>query len=329
MEFQDYYKHLGISKEASADEIKRAYRKLARKYHPDVNKSPDAEERFKQINEAYEVLKDPEKKKLYDTYGRNWQQAGSQPPPHGDQGFDFQRWGSGEGGRTFHFSSTGNFEQASGFSDFFNSLFGGDFSDRFGQQQDFEMPGRSQEAEISVSLSDVFYGANRTITLQSYEVDSNGMTRPVSKTLNVKIPKGVTNGSVIRLAGQGGTGDLLLKIVVAADPRFLIDGHDLYTVVAVSPWEAALGAKVPVQTIDGSVHLNIPKNSQTGRRFRLRGKGIPKRSGGAGDIIAELEVRVPDTLSEKEEQLFKDMARTSNFNPRVKKQQRAKSHEKK
>ncbi len=329
MEFQDYYKHLGVSKGASADEIKRAYRKLARKYHPDVNKSPDAEEKFKKINEAYEVLKDPKKKKLYDTYGHNWERGGAQPPPHAQRGFDFKSWGAPKGGRTFRFSSTGGFEQTSGFSDFFNSFFGGDFSDRFGQPQGFQSPGRSQEAEISVSLTDVYYGASRTISLQSYEVDGSGATRPVSKTLNVKIPKGVTNGSVIRLAGQGGSGDLLLKINVTADPRFLIDDHDLYTVVAVSPWEAALGAMVPVQTIDGSVNLKIPKNSQTGRRFRLRGKGIPKRRGGAGDIIAELEVRVPEKLSAEEEQLFKDLARKSRFNPRVRKQQWAKGHGKK
>ncbi len=326
MEFQDYYKNLRISKNASPDEIKRAYRKLARKYHPDTNKKQGAEEKFKQINEAYEVLKDPEKKKLYDAYGRNWQQQAAAEPPHSDGGFSYNQGTEGYS-RTFRFNRNGNFEQASGFSDFFSNLFDGGGFDHFHEQQHREEAPRSQEAEITVSLADVFYGATKTISLQSHELDSSGMARPVSKTLNVKIPQGVTDGSVIRLAGQGGMGDLLLRIVVAADPRFFIDGHDLYTIVAVSPWEAALGAKVEVQTIDGSVNLSIPKNSQTGRKFRLRGKGIPRRNGGAGDIIAELEVRMPDNLSSEEEQLFKGLARKSLFNPRVSKQQRAKSHE--
>ena len=204
MEFQDYYKILGLSKDASQKEIQRAYRKLARKYHPDVNKGKTAEDKFKQINEAHEVLKDPEKRKLYDTYGKNWQQAGSQPPPHWDkQGFS---QGTSRDGfsRTFHFGDSGEFREAKGFSDFFESLFGGGAANRSTRAgTDFNRRGRSHEAEISVSLADVFQGVTKAISFQTYESDESGQVRPVTRTLNIKIPKGITNGAVIRLAGQG------------------------------------------------------------------------------------------------------------------------------
>ncbi len=333
MDYVDYYKILGVSKAATQDEIQRAYRKLARKFHPDINKDKDAEEQFKKINEANEVLKDPEKRKRYDTFGKDWQQGGFQQPPGWDQSGGSPRGSEGFSKGSFRFSRDGGYSDAEGFSDFFNNLFGGGFDSRQGSYRGFDMPGRSHEAEITVSLSDIYHGATKAISLQSYESDQGGQVRPVTKTLQVKIPQGVTDGSVIRLAGQGekgegagATGDLLLKINIAPDSRFRVDGHNLHSVVAVSPWEAALGTKVPIETIEGSVTLSIPKGSQNGRKLRLRGKGMPKRGESQGDIIVELEIRIPDKLTGEEERLLEELSRTSRFNPREKRHQRAGSH---
>lgn len=324
MDFQDYYKILGVKKDASQEDIQRAYRKLARKFHPDVNKDKDAEDKFKRINEANEVLKDPEKRKLYDAYGNNWQQGAQQ---QNWQHREYARRPGAEGfSQTFRFGGNGGAEDASGFSDFFNSLFGEGFAGRQQRQSEYDMPGRSQEAELTVSLADVFHGATKAISLQTYEADGRGQVRPVIRTLQVKIPQGITDGAVIRLSGQGmsqETGDVLLRIHIAPDRRFRIEGHDLHTSVAISPWEAALGAKIPVQMIDGQVTLSIPKGSQNGKKLRLRGKGLPKRGGSAGDIIVEVEVRMPDHLTEEEERLFAEMSRKSSFNPRDKHHQRA------
>ncbi|HCP14235.1 MAG TPA: molecular chaperone DnaJ [Peptococcaceae bacterium] len=336
MEYQDYYKILGVSKNASQEEIQRAYRKLARKYHPDVNKDKGAEEQFKKINEANEVLKDPEKRKLYDAYGKDWQHGAQQQQYWQDRNFSQGKGPTGYS-RTFHFGGgDGSFEDAGEFSDFFNSLFGRGFSGRQRSGGGFyteDMPGQSHEAELTVSLSDVYHGASKTISFQTYEADGSGQVRPSTKTLQVRIPKGVTDGSVIRLGGQGrkgvgrgAPGDLLLRINIAPDPRFKIDGHNLHTTVAISPWEAALGAKIPIQTIDGTVTLTVPKGSQNGRKLRLRGKGIPRSKGSAGDIIVALEVKMPEHLSRDEEKLFKELAKQSRFNPREKFYQRAGNH---
>lgn len=329
MEFKDYYKILGISKNASQEEIQRAYRKLARKFHPDINKEKGADDKFKEIGEAYKVLKDPEKRKRYDLYGKNWDQVGSQPPP----GWETQdhSHGGGKQERPFHFRSGGGFGHTGDFSDFFNSLFGDQsFSDmNFKQEYSTQTPGRSHEAEITVSLEDVFHGTSKMITFQVFEDDGRGNVQPATKTLDVKIPKGLTDGSVIRLAGQGEkgrgggeSGNLLLKINIAPDPRFRIEEHDLHTVVSLSPWEAALGAKIPVETVDGSVTLTIPRGSQNGKRMRLRGKGLPKRDGKRGDLIVEFNIRIPDPLNEHEERLFKELSQISNYNPRKKNKQR-------
>ncbi len=332
MDYVDYYKILGVSKDASQDKIQRAYRKLARKFHPDVNKDNGAEDQFKKINEANAVLKDPEKRKLYDAYGKNWQQGGFQQPPNGKQ--DFRKQSGAENfSSSFKYSRDTSHNEDDGFSDFFNSLFGGGFDTSQSNYRGFDRPGRSHEAEITVSLADVYHGSTKSISLQSYESDQAGQIRPTTRTLQVKIPKGVTNGSVIRLAGQGEegagtgvTGDLLLKINIAPDSRFRVDGHNLHSVVAVTPWEAALGTKVPIQTVEGSVTLTIPKGSQNHRKLRLRGKGIPKRSGTQGDIIIELEIRIPDKLTSAEEKLLEELSRESKFNPREKRHQRAGSH---
>lgn len=334
MEFQDYYHILGVSKDASQEEIQRAYRKLARKYHPDVNKSKGSEEQFKKINEANEVLKDPEKRKLYDAYGKDWQSGTQQQQHWRDQNFSHK---TGQGGfsQSFHFGSGDSFENAGEFSDFFNSLFGHGFSGsrRTGGFYSENMPGQSQEAELTVSLAEVYHGASKTISFQTYEADGSGSVKPTTKTLQVKIPKGVSDGNIIRLGGQGQKGagnttpgDLLLRISIAPDPRFAVDGHDLHTTVSISPWEAALGAKIPVQTVDSTVSLTIPRGSQNGRKLRLRGKGIPRRNGTAGDIIVVLEIKMPEPLSHQEEKLFKELARQSRFNPREKFYQRAGNH---
>jgi curved DNA-binding protein len=332
MEYIDYYKVLGVSKDATQDEIRRAFRKYARKYHPDVNKSEDADAQFKRINEAYEVLKDPEKRKHYDTYGKNWEQGaqgGSEPfwNRHYAQG------GPGARSRTYTFGGDGSFGEAGGFSDFFKDLFGAHSAqsrDSGFRSHRYDRPGRSQEAEITVSLADVINGATKSIALQTYRAGHMDQAGPTTRNYQVKIPKGVTEGSVIRLAGQGesgqGTGaagDLLIRIHIAPDRRFTIDGYDLHTVVHVSPWEAALGAKVPIQTARETVSLTIPKGSQSGRKLRLRGKGLPRSKDGAGDLIVEIRIRVPTNLSEAEKELFEKLSKTSKFNPRQKSTQRA------
>lgn len=322
MAFQDYYEVLGVAKDATSDDIKRAYRKLARKYHPDVNKDKGAEAKFKQISEASEVLKDPEKRKQYDLYGRNWQQGkeqastsrrGYRSGPFGRQGFSgTYRFKGDEFGRTDEYSDI--------LRDLFGDVGGGGGTDG---SAFYHEDGRATEAEITVSLAEVFHGATRNLNVQSYVAGPDGQVRPVTRTLQVKIPKGVTDGSVIRLAGQGEQGfgrgrpgDLLLRIKIAPDPRFKVIEHDLHTIIAVTPWEVVLGARVPVQTVDGTVELTIPRGSQNGKKFRLRGKGLPKRSGIPGDLLVELEVRLPDRITSDEERIFAEMAKKSRFNPR-------------
>lgn len=332
-EFIDYYKVLGVSREATQEEIRRAFRKHARTYHPDVNKSEDAGVRFKEINEAYEVLKDPEKRKRYDAYGKNWQHAAENP----SDGFWEQGYGQGSAAQsrsgTFRFSRDGSFGQTSGFSDFFYDLFGDRHDqghhDRYGYAS-YDRPGRSQEADITVSLADVVNGATKSIALQTVHAGSRNRTGPDTRNFQVKIPKGVSEGSVIRLAGQGEagvgsgpSGDLLIRIHIAPDPRFSIDGHDLHTVVDVAPWEAALGAKIPVQTPAGTLSLTVPKGSQSGRKLRLRGKGLPRSKGAGGDLIVEIQIKVPSTMTKEEQQLFEELKSVSSFNPRQKSGQRA------
>ena len=333
MEYIDYYKVLGVSREATQDEIRSAFRKYARKFHPDVNKSEDADAQFKKINEAYEVLKDPEKRKRYDTYGQNWQRAAdSQSETYWNRGYSNDR-GNRSGARTFRFSRDGSFEETSGFSDFFNNLFG----DRYEREQTsgygysiYDRAGRSQEAEITVTLADVINGATKSIALQTYHAGKRGSTGPTTRNFQVKIPRGVTEGSVIRLAGQGEAGegagpagDLLIRIHIAPDPRFSVDGHDLRTVVNVTPWEAALGAKIPVHTPGATVSLSVPKGSQSGRKLRLRGKGLPRSKGTAGDLIVEIQIKIPSTMTKEEKQLFEQLKAVSSFNPRQKSGQRA------
>jgi curved DNA-binding protein len=319
--FQDYYQTLGVNRAASQDEIRRAYRKLARKYHPDVNKAEDAEDKFKQVNEAHEVLKDPEKRKLYDQLGADWKAGQEFRPPPGWENVRFEF-----GGRP----GAEEFDLGGGFSDFFEMLFGGrratsrgGSAGGRGAQATWSMAGQDHEAEITVRLEDSYYGATRTITLQGQEMDDQGRLRPRSHTYEVRIPAGVTDGSRIRLAGKGGpgigggpSGDLFLKVRIEPHPRFRVDGHDLQVEVPVTPWEAALGATVEVPVVEGTANLKIPPGIQSGQKLRLRGKGLPRRDDGRGDLLAVVKIVVPKTLTERERELFAEMAKVSGFNPR-------------
>jgi curved DNA-binding protein len=330
--FRDYYNVLGIAKTATEDEIKTAYRKLARKYHPDVNPGDKtAEGKFKEINEAYEVLSDTDKRKRYDQLGANWK-AGEEfrPPP----GWEGAQGGFGDFGDAFGGGGRG------GFSDFFESLFGGRRSARGGSG--FVMRGQDAEAEIGLTLEEAHRGGKRNIALQVSETCPNcsgrgskdGKTpcptcrgagvvrRP--KSLEVTIPPGVRDGSVIRLAGQGeagengaASGDLLLHVRIEPHPLFTIVGEsDVQTELPVAPWEAALGARVPVPTLDGPVELKIPPGAQGGQRLRLRGRGLNQRGGGRGDEYVKLKIVIPPKLADKEKELFEKLAAESRFNAR-------------
>lgn len=311
MEYKDYYKVLGVARDAAQDEIKRAYRKLARKYHPDVSKEPDAEEKFKEVAEAYEVLKDPEKRKAYDELGSRWQEGQEfRPPPDwGGAGFEAHAEGFPGGG-------------AEAFSDFFESLFG----QRFGggaRAHTVRMRGRDEHARIQIGIEDAFQGATRTLALRVPEQDAAGAMRMRERTLNVRIPRGVRPGQHIRLAGQGApglgggeAGDLYLEVAFAAHPLYRVEGADLHLQLPVAPWEAALGATVRVPTPEGAVELKVPPNSAGGRRLRLKGRGLPGRT--PGDLYVTVEIVTPPAESDKTREFYRRMAKEFPFNPRAK-----------
>lgn len=324
MDYKDYYQILGVSRGASKEEIQKAYRKLARKYHPDVSKETDAEARFKELSEAYEVLKDPDKRQKYDRFGSAWKQArrtGEAPPGWDGVHFDF---GSGGGG--FRFEGAGPGFGGSGFSDFFEMLFGegGRSGVRGGARMgSFQTGGRARtgrggdlEAGIALSLEEAARGGRREITLSD---PATGEAR----TLAVKIPPGVKPGGRIRLAGQGSPGpgggprgDLYLRVELAPDPRLRIEGDDLHVTVPIAPWEAALGGRATVPTLNGEVAVKIPPGTSSGRRIRLRGKGFPRRKGEAGDLFAEFRIVVPEQPSEEERKLWEELKQASSFEPR-------------
>ncbi len=307
MKFRDYYEVLGVARDASQDEIQKAFRKLARKYHPDVNKSKEAEDRFKEINEANEVLSDPEKRKKYDMLGANYR-AGQdfQPPPGWEQAM-----GGGAAGGGFHFGGGAN-----GFSDFFEAVFGGGspfgsfasggMGGGFGQARQPQQ--QRQEAELVISVEDAFNGAARSLQVS----EPRGRTR----SLQVKIPAGSGEGTVIRLAGKQGEPDLYLKLKLAPHSRYSVTGSDLTVKLPVTPWEAALGAKVDLPLPDGSIVLSIPAGAQSGGKLRLKGRGLPLKKGGRGDVFAEIRIVVPTALSTKEREIFEQLATVSQFNPR-------------
>jgi curved DNA-binding protein len=311
MEFKDYYKVLGLERTATQDDVKRAYRKLARKYHPDINKDAAAEAQFKEVGEAYEVLGDPEKRSAYDQLGKGWKPGeGFRPPPDWDAGFEFSG-ASAHGPRDF--------------SEFFETLFAG-----MGRREhpargrtEFHARGEDHHARILVDLRDVFEGATRAISLRVPEIDATGHLALRDRTLSVQIPKGVTEGQHIRLKGQGapGTGrlpagDLYLEIHFKPDPLYRVSGCDLYLELPVAPWEAALGASVKVPTPAGPIMLKIPPGSFQGRELRIKGRGIPAAE--PGDLYAVLRIVLPPADTDKARKHYEDMARELSFDPRAK-----------
>ncbi len=331
VKFKEYYEVLGVPRTATADEIKKAYRTLARKYHPDVNPDdPTAEDKFKELNEAYEVLSDPEKRKRYDELGSGWQPGADFTPP---PGWERVRTDLGDAGDRFGGGRAGDF------SDFFEAFFGGARGHRAGPG--FAMRGADVEADLSLALENIQRGTTRTLTFQTAERcptcggtgtqddhlcpicrGAGVVRRPNS--LDVHIPIGIREGSVIRLAGQGepGTGnapagDLYLRVHVVPHPLFAVVGDDdLQLELPVAPWEAALGAKVTVSTLDGPVAMTIPPGTQGGQRLRLRGKGLQRRDGGSGDLYVKLKIVVPQKLTAAERELFEKLAATSSFRAR-------------
>ncbi|MBL8258496.1 MAG: DnaJ domain-containing protein [Candidatus Competibacteraceae bacterium] len=302
MKYRDYYQILGIDRKASTDEIKKAYRRLARKYHPDVSKESGAEERFKEVSEAYEVLRDSAKRAAYDQLGSNWQAGQEFRPPPGWQGGPRPNVG-GFGGREF--------------SDFFDSLFGGlggmgNMGGGFAGARGSPPPGRAQTVPLEITLEEAYRGGNRAVQLRA---DRNA-SGSAARTLNVKIPAGVTSGQKIRLAGQGGGGgDLYLELTIGAHPTYKVLGRDITLELPLTPWEAALGGKVEVPTLGGSVTLNIPPNTHNGQTLRLRGRGLPGQP--PGDQLAVARIVNPLAESEAARELFQRMERELPFDPRA------------
>lgn len=310
MEFKDYYQIMGVKRDATQDEIKRAYRKLARKYHPDVSKEPDAEQHFKEVGEAYEVLKDPEKRAAYDRLGAGWK-AGQEfrPPPEWDHGFEFRGGG-------FTDAETG------GFSDFFEALFGQGFAGGRSGRTGFHVRGTDTYSRVLIDLDDAYRGATRTLTLQHAEMGADGHPQVRERSLNVRIPKGVCQGQHIRLAGQGGAGigkgepgDLYLEVHFRPHPFYHVEGRDVFLNLPVAPWEAALGATVKAPTPTGIVDLKIPPGSGSGRKLRLKERGIPARP--PGDLFVILQIALPPADSESARAAYREFERVLEFNPRA------------
>ena len=320
MEFKDYYATLGVDPAATPEEIKRAYRKLARKYHPDVSKEPDAEARFKEVAEAHEAVIDPERRAAYDDIARR--QASGQPfepPPGWDSGYEF----SGRGGRGGNGSAGDDAE----FSNFFESLFGHGRGGGAGQRRHANAPGpmqgRDHHAKVSLDLLDSYRGALRMITLRMPIIDAQGRATLKEHQLEVNIPKGVRQGQHLRLQGQGAAGhgggpagDLYLEIAFAPQPVFRLDGADVYFDLPVAPWEAALGATVQAPTPEGTVELTVPAGSTQGRKLRLKGKGLPGKQ--PGDLYAVLAIALPPTVTDPEQAAWRALALAyPDYNPRA------------
>ena len=314
MEYKHYYKALGLERTATQDEIKTAFRKLARKYHPNVNKEPGAEAHFKEVSEAYEVLGDAEKRAAYDQLGRDWK-AGQEfrPPPGWNEGYEFS-------GRSF--------ERGGGFSDFFESLFGG--LNRRSERGEFPFRGEAvvrargedHHARILIDLRDAFTGATRQVSLHAPQVDDSGHVVLRDRVLNVQIPKGLKEGQHIRLKAQGApgiggapAGDLYLEVAFKPDPLYRVDGHDLYLDLPVAPWEAALGASVRMPTPEGPIMLRIPAGSAQGRKLRVRGRGMPGAE--PGDLYAVLQIALPPADTDEARKVYEEMARELPFDPRA------------
>jgi curved DNA-binding protein len=298
VEYKDYYQIMGIGRDASADDIKRAYRRLARKYHPDVSKEPNAEERFKEIGEAYEVLRDPEKRSAYDALGTRAPGEEFRPPP--DWQFDY---GGGTGDAGLH-------------SDFFEQIFGGAARGRA-----FRSRGLDTAGQVEITLEEAFRGTERRLSLQRVEVDERGRAQPSTQQLDVRIPAGVIEGQRIRVAAQGGAGvgggpagDLFLEVRLKPHRWFRAEGRDVRIDLPVTPWEAALGETVRVPTLGGRVDLKLPKGSQTDRQLRLKGRGLPGNP--PGDQFVVLKIVTPPPRHAGDESFYKQMATTFAMNPR-------------
>jgi len=312
MKFKDYYKILGVDPSADQGEIKSAYRKLARKYHPDVSKESNAEDRFKEVGEAYEALKDKEKRQAYDQVRNGGFRQGDEfRPPPGWQG------NQGGGFRT---------EDLSGFSDFFSSLFGGGFEGGFGgrrqPQRSSRQPGQDQSAKIQIDLETAFEGGTRRITLNRPTQGPGGAVQTQGQELEVKIPAGVTEGQKIRLRGQGQpgqhggpAGDLLLEIGFKKHRQFEVDGRHISLQLPIAPWEAALGAQINVPTLSSKIRLTIPAGSSSGKRFRLKGRGLPGSP--SGDQFVILKIVVPEAKTERQRELYRELESEYSFDPRA------------
>jgi curved DNA-binding protein len=306
MKYKDYYAILGVRREANSEEIKKAYRKLAHKYHPDVSKDPAGEEKFKEVAEAYETLQSPEKRAAYDQLGPHRPGQDFQPPP--DWGAQF-----GDGQSSF---------EGVDLADLFAGLAAG--GHRPGQRAgQFRMPGEDYEATANISLEEAYRGTLVELNLTVPEHDEKGFVHRVPRTFKVRIPKGATNGQRLRLPGRGGRGfhggrdgDLYLNIVVQPHRLFRVNGHDLYVDLPLAPWEAVLGATVVVPTLGGPVHLKVPPNARAGQQLRLAKRGLPRPRGAEGDLYAIVQIVVPAATSERERELFKELAQSSTFNPR-------------
>ncbi|MFP4630030.1 MAG: DnaJ C-terminal domain-containing protein [Desulfohalobiaceae bacterium] len=329
VEYKDYYEILGVSRDASQEEISKAFKKLARKYHPDLNPNDEESERkFKEVNEAYEVLKDPEKRKRYDQLGSDWEHGQNFEPPPGFENVRFTFGGGGPGG-------AGQF--GGEFSDFFETLFGNLFSEgrgfqgaRAGFGQDpFSARGRRAAAKgedatatLELSLEEAYKGGQKTVTLQERVPGPDGRPRLQNKTLDVNIPPGVRDGSKIRLSGQGSpgmtggqAGDLYLQVKLLPDPRFQVQGKNIIYELPLAPWEAALGTDVQVPTLDGSVQMKIPPGTSSGQKLRLKGRGLGRGSK-QGDQLVQIRIKMPKEMGSKEKELWQELAQTSRFNPR-------------
>lgn len=325
MEFKDYYRTLGVDRNATADEVKKAFRKLARKYHPDVSKEPDAARHMAEVNEAYAVLSDPERRSAYDTLGAQAAAQGARaggefrPPPHWDAGFEFS--GAGD---AFDGADAGHY------SDFFEQLFGRAAHDRRARPHASargpgEAPSRrgsDHHASIELDLLDAYHGGERTIALRGAHLDASGHVVPEQRSLQVKIPRGVHEGQLIRLAGQGGpglggapAGDLFLEVHFRPDPRWRAEGRDVFQTLPLAPWEAALGACVEVHTPTGPVEVTVPPRSRAGRKLRLRGRGIPGAT--PGDLYLELDVALPPADTDEARAAWAALGKAfPHFNPR-------------
>ena len=327
MEYRDYYQIMGVARTATADEIKKSYRRLARKFHPDVSKEKDAEKRFKEVQEAYEVLKDPEKRAAYDQLGSDYKQGQQfRPPPDWGSGFEF-RGGPRQGRARAGASHTEEFEDAEGFSDFFSSLFGQrGFGGGAGGGNPFGGAGaraaRDHHARVDIDLEEAYSGTTRTLELKRPDLKPDGTLDLKTHTVKVTIPAGVTEGQLIRLAGQGEQstgggkpGDLYLEVHMKPNRLFQLDGRDVTLTLPIAPWESALGATVTVPTLGGGVDMRIPPNSQSGQKLRLRGRGLPGQT--PGDQYIQLKIVVPPANTPEAKAVFEDMKQKLNFNPRA------------